>query len=61
MTTEAQHLLDVDELEHENKLMRARNERLQRIVDGIVPRLEMAFGAKHAAPIIAKKFIEDQA
>lgn len=51
---------NIEDLEQENRLMRARNERLEKIVAGIVPRLEMAFGAKHAAPIIAKKFIEEQ-
>lgn len=48
----------VAELEHENRLLRARNERLHRIIDGIVPRLENACGAGTMPPTVAKNFIE---
>ena len=52
--------LMVAELEHENRLLRAQNERLQRIIDGIVPRLENACGAGTMPPSVAKTFIESQ-
>ena len=48
----------VQELELENRMLRARNERLQFIVDGIVPRLEAACGASSMPPNVARKFID---
>lgn len=60
MTDQERELdLMVAELEQENRLMRARNERLQHIIDGIVPRLENACGAGTMPPLVAKKFIEE--
>lgn len=53
--------LMVAELEHENRLLRARNERLQRILDGIVPRLEQACGATAMPPLVIRKFIDEHA
>lgn len=50
----------IAELEHENRLLRARNERLQKVIDGIVPRLEQGFGTSHAAPQLIRKHIADQ-
>lgn len=50
----------IADLEQENRLMRARNERLQKIIDGIVPRLEQACGATSMPPLVIKKFIEEQ-
>ena len=47
----------IADLEQENRLMRARNERLQRIIDGIVPRLEAACGARTMPPMVAHEFI----
>lgn len=49
---------DIDELEHENHLLRARNERLQRTIDAIVARLEQACGANAMPPVLIKNFIE---
>ena len=46
-------------MEVENNMLRARNERLQRALDGIVPRLEAACGAKTMPPMVAAKFIEE--
>jgi hypothetical protein len=51
----------IDELEHENRLLRARNERLQRCLDGVVARLEAACGASAMPPLVAKEFIEQNA
>lgn len=51
----------IAELDYENRMMRARNERLQRIIDGIVPRLENACGAGTMPPTVIKEFIEAQA
>lgn len=48
----------IDELEHENNLLRARNERLQRCIDAIVERLEQACGATSMPPVMIKNFIE---
>lgn len=50
----------IAELEQENRMLRARNERLQRIIDGIVPRLEAACGARTMPPMVAEKFIQEQ-
>lgn len=47
------------DLEQEHRLLRARNERLEKTIAAIVPRLEQAFGATHAAPLIIKKLIEE--
>ena len=47
------------DLEQENRLLRTRNERLQRCIDGIVPRLEAACGAQSMPPKVAQKFIEE--
>ena len=49
----------IDELEHENRLLRARNERLQKTLDAIVPRLEAACGATAMPPTLIKQLIED--
>lgn len=49
----------IAELEHENKLLRARNERLQKTLDAIVPRLEAACGATAMPPTLIKQLIED--
>jgi hypothetical protein len=40
----------IAELEHENNLLRARNERLHRCIDAIVPRLEAVFDASAMPP-----------
>ena len=48
----------IDELELENNLLRARNERLQRCIDAIVERLEQACGATAMPPVIIKNLIE---
>lgn len=48
----------VQELELENRMLRARNERLQSIIDGIVPRLEGACGATSMPPLVARQFID---
>lgn len=47
------------ELEHENNLLRARNERLQRCIDAIVARLEQACGANAMPPVMIKNFIQE--
>lgn len=47
----------IAELEHENKLLRARNERLQACIDAIVPRLEAACGASAMPPTVIRDFI----
>ena len=49
----------IAELEHENHLLRARNERLQRTIDGIVARLEQACGATAMPPVMIKNFIQE--
>jgi hypothetical protein len=49
----------IDELEHENNLLRARNERLQRAIDAIVARLEQACGANAMPPVMIKNFIQE--
>lgn len=48
----------IADLEQENRLIQARNERLQKIVDGIVPRLEAACGARTMPAMVAHDFIE---
>lgn len=55
-----QHTPGIEDLEHENRLLRARNERLQALLDKIVPRLEQGFGASHAAPIIIRRLINEE-
>ena len=47
------------ELEMENSLLRARNNRLQKTLDAIVPRLEAACGATSMPPLVIKKMIEE--
>ena len=47
------------ELEMENSLLRARNNRLQKTIDAIVPRLEAACGATSMPPLVIKKMIEE--
>ena len=47
----------IDELEHENRLLRARNDRLQKTIDAIVPRLEAACGATAMPPLLIKQLI----
>ena len=49
----------IAELEHENKLLRARNERLQRTIGAIVARLEQACGANAMPPVMIKNFIQE--
>ena len=49
----------IDELEHENRLLRARNDRLQKTIDAIVPRLESACGATAMPPLLIKQLIND--
>jgi hypothetical protein len=49
----------IDELEHENRLLRARNDRLQKTIDAIVPRLEAACGATAMPPLLIKQLIND--
>ncbi len=49
----------IAELEHENKLLRARNERLQKTLDAIVPRLEAACGATAMPPTLINQLIKD--
>lgn len=51
---------DIAELEHENKLLRARNNRLETIISGIVPRLESACGKNAMPPTMIKDWIEKQ-
>lgn len=51
--------LSLAECEAENRLLRARCERLQRLVDSIVPRLEAACGATAMPPLVIKKLIEE--
>lgn len=46
---------DIAELEHENRLLRARNERLQALVNSIVPHLESWCGASAMPP---KRMVE---
>ena len=60
-TRERQHglYISIDELEHENNLLRARNERLQRAIDAIVARLEQACGANAMPPVMIKNFIQE--
>ena len=53
--------IDIGELEQESRLLRARNERLQRTLNGIVPRLENACGAGTMPPTVIKHFIEENA
>lgn len=48
----------IADLEQENRLLRARNERLQRTMDGIVRRLEDACSVGTMPPTIIKNFIE---
>jgi hypothetical protein len=50
---------DIAELEHENRLLRARNERLQATLDSIVPRLASACGASAMPPVMIAKHIEE--
>lgn len=49
----------IAELEHENRLLRARNERLQKTLDAIVPRLEQACGPGAMPPVLINQLIED--
>jgi len=49
----------VAELEQENRMLRARNERLQKLVESIVPRLEAACGAGAMPPNVIRKLIEE--
>ena len=49
----------IAELEHENNLLRARNNRLQKTIDAVVPRLEAACGATSMPPMVIKKMIEE--
>ena len=49
----------IDELEHENRLLRARNDRLQKTIDAIVPRLEAACGATAMPPLLIKQLLND--
>jgi hypothetical protein len=51
--------LMVAELEQENRMLRTRNERLQKLIDSIVPRLEAACGATAMPPLVIKKHIEE--
>lgn len=50
----------ISELEHENRLLRARNERLQQIIDGVVPRLEAACGATAMPPVMMAEWLKDK-
>lgn len=50
---------DIETLELENRLLRARNERLERITGEIVARLEAGFGATHAAPLLIRREFMD--
>lgn len=49
----------IDELEHENRLLRARNERLEKVLESIVERLASACGASAMPPNLIKQFIKD--
>jgi hypothetical protein len=51
----------IAELEHENRLLRARNERLQAMLDSIVPRLESACGKAAMPPRLIHDHINDPA
>lgn len=46
-------------MEVEANMLRARNERLQKLVDSIVPRLEAACGATAMPPLVIRKLIEE--
>jgi len=49
---------EIAELEAENKLLRARNERLQSIIDGVVPRLASACGASAMPPTMMAEWLK---
>ena len=49
----------IAELELENKLIRARNNRLQKTLDAIVPRLEAACGATSMPPLVIQNLIDE--
>lgn len=50
----------IEDLEHENRLLRARNERLQATLGRIAPRLEAACGASAMPPKIIRDLIEQE-
>lgn len=50
---------DIAELEHETRLLRARAERLQALVDSIVPRLESACGKAAMPPKMIAAYIQE--
>jgi hypothetical protein len=52
-------VVDIQTLEVENNLLRARNERLQKLIDSVVPRLEAACGATAMPPLVIRKLIEE--
>lgn len=52
---------DIEILEQENRSIRARNERLERLPQEIVARLEQGFGAGHAAPMLIRREFMDAA
>lgn len=49
----------VDDLEQENRLLRARCDRQQKLIDLIVSRLEAACGATSMPPLVIRKLIEE--
>lgn len=53
-----QPVADVAELEHENRLLRARNERVEALLAGVVPRLESACGAAAMPPRLMRDYLE---
>lgn len=54
----AEQTNDIAELEHENRLLRARNERLQALVNSIVPHLQSWCGANAMPPKRMAEHIE---
>ena len=52
-------LNDISELKHENKLLRARNDRLEKLVNSCTERMAQAFGSKSGPEMVMKRFIEE--
>ena len=50
---------EIAELEHENRLLRARNERLEFMLNAVVQRLEAACGKNAMPPKLIAEFLKN--
>ena len=49
----------IADLEQESRQLRAQNERLNRMIAGVVERLEQGCGASAMPPLLIRQFIQD--